>query len=1268
MALIVQIVSAASPVGERYFVNLGGGQVQVNQNIILWGWSDIQWDDCWEMTPDGMIVCAVDPQLVIGVDGNNNVITVQRNESDSTQRWTIARLSNSAACTIQNQSTSQYLTVSGSSIEGGPPLITEALGVGGVPEGQNWIIAPMQTQVIPQQFYIRSKMTGNDTIGSGTPFVMAAAGSSAASKVVIDTWQPGAPSQLWAFNGDGTVSSGYGSSLVLTTLGTQDSDVSIDTLVADNPLQTWIVGDQGNDEYKDLIYVQTSGGTLNLNLRGGTLKSNQNVLAFYEQPYAANDFWELIPALPVPAGTWFSLQVDETAEGFPFVLTAAASGKGVTIDLFQPGAANQLWVMQADGTIVSALDRSMALTANSSSDNPVTMSTVQSPLTSEQQWYIQGYGLVVNYSANSGLQYLNVKEGGPASAGQAVITDSLQLAPNTTWSVVPYQPRPSGQWFSIQSATVAPSPGIPYLLTAWSDGQVLASPPQDSTIIPDGLPNANQLWRMTLQGVIVSAVNPNLVLTVNSDGNVVLAPSNGSTDQQWAWGTSASLPGATGKYGKDIRCGVLANLGGSGNVLYAGQANNFFLPITLQAEQGAGTDDNPRTYPGQFWCMVPFLPAFEQWTTIRSLAAGGLFLNLPAKPKTSDQAAVGRQNGSLSTWQFAWPGYIVSATSPEIVLSLSIDGSSVVALPRQPGLQPFQLWTATPDGALLNRKQGQALEVSGSAEAGWTVTVTTTALSGSPGQMQQWEFSPGAALQTVLAQPPVPYPEAATTGETTAYTYVNQSLGLSPDGLRTQYANLAAPLASYQSRLNGLLALPPPDGVSPTEWTGVVKQLNEELTAVIAVQTLFQQVTTLYLELSQAQAMALSEVVTAAALPNGMQTTVKPKKKGLRETIEDVIGGLVYTGLNMAGTEFGDPDAGGQLFSIGVPAIANLMQTGISSGQAGSAYRHSAPNDKYQAVLNNIYVYEMSVLEMQQALLSEFQAGGAALGEIETLILADWGKLQAVYRMIRTPGGISSLYWPSTMTPILAKRMLPGYITGVLQALMPANNSFSISATLHTNTGAAPWKTGLSSDFTQFIEDNDDATQNKYIISKASTEVLAMVFANGTDPADFFRGLNGWAIPLIYNVYYGKQGFLVSDFAADIVVTIQNFTGQKLDLTIQCTGLLGAGGHLISTEVSDQTVTIMPYGIRNFAGTTYAYGTGAPGWSYAAMGGTFNVTTTATTGQQVLAGTITNDNPVNNQATYKWSASATAPYRCVVTQDVVNPPDMYLVNIAIYDS
>lgn len=1284
MALIVQIVSAASTGGERYFVNLGGGQVQVNQNIILWGWSDIQWNDCWEMTPEGMLVCVADPQLVIGIDGDNNVITVQRNESDSTQCWTIARLPVSAACTIQNKSTSQYLTVPGSSsqgIYGGPQLVTDGLSDSGVPGGQDWLIVPAQIQPAAQQFYIRSKTTGNSTIDSGTPYVLAAPGSSAGDDVVIDSWQPFASSQLWTLNGDGTISSGYGSSLVLTTSGTQDTDVTIDTLGAANTVQTWIVGDQGNDDYKDLIYVKIPDGTLNLNLGDKKLTSNQNVLAYYEQPYASNDFWELIPAQPVPVGTWFSLRVDESVEGSPYVLTAASGtiGAGVTIEPFQPGAPNQLWLMQADGVIVSALDRNLALTANGSSDNQVALQTVQSgtpaPL---QQWYVQGDGIVVvNYGGKTGLQYLNVRGGGPAVPGQTVITfGGPSGAPNETWTILPYQPDPSGQWFTIRSATVPPGDEMPYLLTAWPTGQVLSMPPQDRMIVGGGVPGINQLWRMTMQGAIVSAVNPNLALTGNDSGDVSLAPWNGSTDQQWAWGASAALQSTIGQ-DEDIRCGVLQNLGQPDEVLFAGPADTFHQPITLQSEKGYSAAGSLQNYPGAFWYVVPFLPAFDQWTTIRSLAADGLFLNLPVQP-TKDvgyQATVGPQNSSLSTWQFAWPGYIVSATNPEIVLSVWWDETTttfnVVAYPRQPGPQPFQLWTAMPDGALVNRKNGQAMTVSGTAPGS---TVITTTLSGSPTKTQQWEFSPGTVLQTVLAQPPAPYPEAATQGETKAYTYINQSLGLSPDRLRAQYANLAAPLASYQSRLNALPPPPPSDDVSTSEWTDVVGQLNDELTAVIAVQTLFQQVTALYLELSQAQAMALSEAVTAAELPDGMQTTVKPKKKGKWGWLTEIVEGLVYTGLNVAGGIYGDPNAGKQLFSLtnGLPCIANMFETGFNAGQSKLTYDASAKGSraaasKLQTVLKNIYNYELSVLQMQQTLLSVFQASGSALGEIETLILTDWGKLQAVYRMIRTPGGISSLYWPSTMTPMLADQMLPGYTTGVLQALMPANADFNITATLHIE--AIPKQpTGLSPDGTQFVEDNEDGTQNAYTTS-ANQEVMAMVWGNGTDPADFFRGVNGWELPVVYQIVSGTPLTLFENVSADIVISMQNFTDQELHLVIDCYGLLGQISSLNSGSKANCKVIIPAYGVSAFAGTAYYFYDTQLGVDVRiAMSGTFAVTDGNK--RPVVSGTITSSVSAegSDPAKYSWTISAkNPPYRSSVEQVPVNPSSMYMLNIGIYD-
>lgn len=241
MTLIVQIVSAAST-DQRYFVNIGGGQAQADQSIIVWGWSNIQWNDCWELTPQGMIVCAVDPQLVIGVDGDNNVITVTRDESDSSQCWTIARLPNSAACTIQNKSSLLYLTVP-DSIQGGVQLATQASG-SGVPEGQDWIIAPAPLPM-SRQYYVRTLL--DDSIESGTPYVMTASGSSAGSTVAVDTWQPCASSQLWTFNSDGTISSAVGSSLVLTASRATggDNSTTIETAVPDNPLQVWTVNDNG---------------------------------------------------------------------------------------------------------------------------------------------------------------------------------------------------------------------------------------------------------------------------------------------------------------------------------------------------------------------------------------------------------------------------------------------------------------------------------------------------------------------------------------------------------------------------------------------------------------------------------------------------------------------------------------------------------------------------------------------------------------------------------------------------------------------------------------------------------------------------------------------------------------------------------------------------------------------------------------------------------------------------------------------------------------
>jgi hypothetical protein len=70
--------------------------------------------------------------------------------------------------------------------------------------------------------------------------------------------------------------------------------------------------------------------------------------------------------------------------------------------------------------------------------------------------------------------------------------------------------------------------------------------------------------------------------------------------------------------------------------------------------------------------------------------------------------------------------------NPEIVLSLQADKSgtienpqyqsNVVAYPRQPGAQLFQLWTATNDGQIINEYNYDALAINSTALKSAVVT------------------------------------------------------------------------------------------------------------------------------------------------------------------------------------------------------------------------------------------------------------------------------------------------------------------------------------------------------------------------------------------------------------------------------------------------------------------------------------------------------------------------------------------------------------------
>ncbi len=1160
-------------------------------SIILFGGSSgkYNWNEIWQLTPAGQLLCAYDNQVALGLNSGNEFLTclVAGNPSDMRQQWSFEGTRGSYL--IRNKETQMVLTGApgtGAYTSNYPPISLSELSPSDQPQSYMlWqLFPPGPISTLTGKVYIQSELN-NGSVGSENPLVLASYNNGA----VIQGWVPNNSCQIWLFNPDGTISTDSDYGLVLTATSSSDkSDNQVTLTAPSGNNQTWSLS---NNE----LSVNVSGiGTLYMNVNDSNTSENSSVIT-WEQTGNSNEKWYAFQAMTVDIGTCFYIQTQMTGPDgnpTPYVVTVpgstTASGISLVIEPLVPGSLHQLWFMEDLGVISSAMNRNMVLTANASTDNPVTLQEVQSNQ-GLQQWYLQSNGMMAVGLPNSGLAYLNVSGGSPATQGQGVITYSYSTQSNSLWSFPAYTPQPSGLWFTIRTCLQnTQSPNTIYL-TAGTMGEVMVGPPSGGYVLAEGQAGIDQLWRITPSGNVVSALNPNLGLSAGGPNGVSLQPIEGiSTNQQWLWGDP--VPMTLSGHSQTWPSAPLQNIG-KGQVLW--QTGNGYPFNTVTLQDASSNEDTSN----QLWYVLPFAPAFDQYTTIRNTAGSGLFLTLPAK--SGDQgytASLANRSGdpSLSLWMFTYPGYITSALNPHIVLSLEVDTSTstggtpaytnnVCAYPLQPGLAPFQLWSATPDGLLLNQYNGMALTaIANTAPTG----VNTTPISANPETaMQLWDCCPGVHLQTLMTMPTQPF-VTWDAGQAIVYSYINTALGLSVADIRAQYSNLSAPLMSYQVLIN---AMPQAtlSGATSTDWTSVIAQLNQELMAAIAVQTLFQQLTDFHLNLSQAQEISLSEAVTAAALPNQMNTKVQPKKKN-KSWVGDLVEGLAYTALNVAGNFVAEPELGtelskgGDFIKNGLPFMANLMSTGFATG---SAYMQgNSQSTKNSAILANIYNYELTVWQMQQTLVTVFEGANIALGQLEALILGDWGKLWRVYQMIQNPQGIASLFWPSFMAPSLAPQMLSGYTSGILQTLLPANPDNKINATMHTNMGSPQGPLGLNNNQVSFIENNPDGTQNVYTTT-CSQQAMQMVWASGASPIDFFHGLNGWSLPVSYqNVASSEKS--TAPIAAGLIVRFVNNTAQAMTLTVNAENILGVERSFNYSPVSI-TLSLPAYGVQEFAGCSY---------------------------------------------------------------------------------
>jgi hypothetical protein len=882
-----------------------------------------------------------------------------------------------------------------------------------------------------------------------------------------------------------------------------------------------------------------------------------------------------------------------------------------TLQVFQPGSIDQLWGFYPDGTIRSAADTSLAITAGGYNTS-VTVQTLGGNPSSSQVWAYQISGSGKHEIFNSGTNNVLSVANNSALPNQSIVPYESYNGSGQIWNFIPPSSL-SGQFFTINTVL---GTSAPMMLTANTDGAVLMETALDTRFQQ---PTVNQLWRRTLDGRIVSALNPALALSAPSAGGAVsLAPAEPKNLLQcWTWNPLWGAPITVD--GTSTTAGALVNLGLKDQYLTVqdgGTASG--TPACTEAADIVTTGQTKTLASQQLWYVQPAGPAYGNWTTIRSTRqvqedgrtttpllltinvtgtedvpnnwSGPVYLN--------EQAAVDtRAGGPTSIWQFTSEGYIVNSFNPDLILSLEIDTAtstllqpaytnSVVVSLRTPMVYSGQLWTATSDGVIFSRHNGQALTVNGTYDPTnpAPVAVVTSALASPPTAAQIWDFGTGKGLQAVLAQPGLPFPPV----DQDDYQSINQQLDLGGTTLREQYSNLAAPLAGYQAAL-AIMQLNNPS------LSTSIQQLSKELSAAMAAQSLFEQVGNLHINLAMLQNLALQEIVTLLKLP---PTQTLPRKKS-HAWIWDIVQGVVYTALNIAGTEIGDPALGTELETVAaktsgktLSAVANIWQTGFTAGQA--AIEANSNNPAVNIALGRMEQLDMTIAELQSSLLAAFKQSGYALGVIESDILSDWGKMQRVYEMIRTPIGTSSLYWPGTMGPMQANKLLGNYIIQVLQILLPMTSDWGITfQTMHGPRTQPRDQLGLQPDGLTYIQYTKDGQQNTFVAHEQNgnmlNAIMPMIWENGGIPYNYFNCVSGWNFGTTYD-YNGSYN------SAAIVVVLVNKTSQPLMLYATAQGILGPGGNTSEANQNSNVWRPLPaFGMTGFAGIN------VPGQAYSSL-------------------------------------------------------------------
>jgi hypothetical protein len=455
----------------------------------------------------------------------------------------------------------------------------------------------------------------------------------------------------------------------------------------------------------------------------------------------------------------------------------------------------------------------------------------------------------------------------------------------------------------------------------------------------------------------------------------------------------------------------------------------------------------------------------------------------------------------------------------------------------------FEQWSYDPKTAQLTNCAGGQLY-----DNGGTVAVG----SGTSAPGNQWYPLPNYELEEIAFAPnSSPSFPAWTINQQNAYNWVSQqettpatcnvAVGvganqqtLSFSGVRCEYQNdPAAALAVLQVNIGNLQypAATPSPYFAASDLTAVQNQLNQEITYVVDVQSLFQKINTVL------ETVFLENSVTVTQVENDLAVSSTATPHIVAAQIAE---GTVYTVLS----------ALGGVAAIGANVMAAVFDTTLVS-QPSFAQEVGGTVGQLEDNLKTQFNY------MKDALTADYNT-----------IVYDWNRLRVVGPETQQ-SGYWGLYWPDTYTDTIVPYMVNGYEINVVKSLLPlVYNLHPIVGQTSTEanpygpagndppsyaqyawdfgsgaTTAAPTssQTNWSGYYNQGYWETGAVTHSYPSSTVMQDDLLDL----GANPFEIFSGINGWSGNGTGTVYYLNLSCM------GVVVTL--FNGTLRDLWVNYT-------------------------------------------------------------------------------------------------------------------